>query len=618
MADQRQRRKPSPLKTAAIILGVLAAACLAGWMLLNLIVDPFGVFGDRLLGWWSYDMTRNPQTAKFSYLEQHHEEFDSYVIGGPSAGAWSTESLNKYFDAKFYNLTLNTQNMEEIRRYIFWLIENYEVKHLVLNVTVDSARTWDDQGDGQAVTDALPWQLDRGGSPVGFYFRYLFANPRYSLSKLKRMSTDSVVPNSFDVFDAATGAVDYCARDVEAIGAVGLEGYLTQNPAFTGLPEAAPLAYKGECASSIAAVRSLCEARGVDLVVVAAPVYGGYLDRFSRGEVEEFLATLARVTPCWDFTAGSVSQDPRYFYDPARFRTAVGDMMLARMFEDSSAYYPKDFGVYRTADNGSVQLEGASAQVGDQPYTAQVPILMYHHLSENTVSGERLDEHLAALKGAGYTSVTMADLRAYVEEGKELPDRPVVITFDDGYTSNLEIGLPILEKYGMKAAIYVIGCSVGKDTYKDTGVAMTPHFTAEQARELEDTGLVTIGSHGYNIHEVKGRDPDPIRHGVLQREDESEKDYVAFLQGDCARFREVVEPALGHQVDILAYPYGQCSPLSEILLAREGFCATVTTIPGVNTLVKGLPQTLRAMNRYDVEALDLTGEGLLELLEQGG
>ena len=54
-----------------------------------------------------------------------------------------------------------------------------------------------------------------------------------------------------------------------------------------------------------------------------------------------------------------------------------------------------------------------------------------------------------------------------------------------------------------------------------------------------------------------------------------------------------VEPALGRQVDILAYPYGQCSPLSEILLAREGFYATVTTIPGVNTLVKGLPQTLR-------------------------
>lgn len=287
--------------------------------------------------------------------------------------------------------------------------------------------------------------------------------------------------------------------------------------------------------------------------------------------------------------------------------------MLARMFGDSLMYYPKDFGVYRTADSGRVDLWDEPI-VRASDYTVSVPILMYHHLSDETVSGPTLEEHMAALSEAGYTSVTLADLRDYVERGENLPSKPVVITFDDGYASNLEIGLPILEKYGMKATIYVIGCSVGKDTYKDTGEAMTPHFTGEQAKQLEETGLITIGSHGYNIHEVKGRDPDPIRHGVLQREDESEEEYVEFLQEDFERFNEVMEPALGHKVDVLAYPYGQCSPLSEILAAREGIYATVTTIPGVNTLVKGLPQTLRAMNRYDIEAMELTGEALLDLL----
>ena len=614
MAAKKEKPGPSRLKLAAVILAALAAVLLLGWMLLNLIVDPFGVFGDRFLGWWAYNETRNPQTAKFSYLEQHHEEFDSYVVGGPSAGAWDTGALNRYFDAKFYNLTLNTQDMEDIRRYVCWLIEHYEVKHLVLNVTVDSARDYGPRRGGQAVTDAMPFQLD-GSSPVGYYLRYLFANPRYSLSKLKRMGTDSVIPNSFDVFDAATGSIDYCARDVEAIGTGTLEEYIANNPSFATLPEAAPLARREECADGVAAIRTLCEMKGVDLVVVAAPVYYDYLARFSREEVEEFLTTLARVTPYWDFTSCSLSRDPRYFYDPACFRTSVGDMMLAQIFGDSSVYHPRDFGVYRTADSGAVKLwDGPAARAPD--YTVAVPILMYHHLSEETVSGPTLEEHMAALSGAGYTSVTMADLRAYVERGEDLPDKPVVITFDDGYTSNLEIGLPILEKYGMKAAIYVIGCSVGKDTYKDTGEAMTPHFTGEQARQMEETGLITIGSHGYNIHEVKDRDPDPIRHGVLQREDETEAEYVAFLQNDCARFNEVMEPFLGRKADILAYPYGQCSPLSEILIAREGVYATVTTIPGVNTLVKGLPQTLRAMNRYDIEAMDLTGEELLDMLAE--
>ena len=43
----------------------------AGLGLFNFLTDPFGVFGDRVLGWWSYNETNNPRTAKFSYLEQH-------------------------------------------------------------------------------------------------------------------------------------------------------------------------------------------------------------------------------------------------------------------------------------------------------------------------------------------------------------------------------------------------------------------------------------------------------------------------------------------------------------------------------------------------------------------
>lgn len=605
MEPKRKRRVRWPA-----VLAVLAAAFLAGWALFNLIVDPFGVFGDRVVGWWAYNETRNPQTAKFSYLEQHHGEFDSYVIGGPAAGAWDTQALDAYFGAKFYNLTLNSRDMRDAERYVRWLVSNAEVKNLVLTVSVDSALAWGTED--RSVTGAMPWQLD-GSSAPGFYLRYLFASPRYGLSKLKRMASDGVVPNSFDVFDSATGAVDYAARDVEPIGAQGLEEYLALHPEFSAIPDGPALAGARGCIESVAVIRDLCRAAGVELTVVAVPVYYDYLNSFSREEVEAFFTALGDTVDYWDFPSTSLSRDPRYFYDPASFRTCVGEMMLARKFADRSVYWPLDFGGYVSAGSRP-PVRWDPEGLDPAEYTAQVPILMYHHLSESTVSGERLDEHLAALSGAGYTAVTLADLRAYVEQGRDLPDKPVVITFDDGYLSNYEIGLPILAKYEMKAAIYVIGCSVGKDTYKDTGVAMTPHFTLEQAREMTDSGWVTIGSHGYDFHEVRGRDPDPIRHGVLQREDESEADYVAFLQEDCARFNRLMEPVLGGRVDILAYPYGQCSTLSEILIAREGIYATVTTLPGVNTLVKGLPQTLRAMDRYDVEALDLTGEELLALL----
>lgn len=606
-------RQKRPALWWARLTAVLAAALALGWALLNLIVDPFGVFGDRLLGWWAYNETRNPQTAKFSYLEQHHGEYDSYVVGGPSAGAWDKALLDQYFGADFYNLALNTQDVGVMERYVRHIVARCEVKNLVLSLSIDSAVL--SGPEESSLSSALPCQLD-GSSPLAYYARYLFANPRYSVSKLLRLRTDSIVPNAFDVFNGDTGAIDYSAQDVEAIGTVTLEEYLAARPAFTQMDGPLELAGLRACVDSVAAIRQLCEQEGVTLVVAVTPVYAPYLARVSQGEREEFFTALAQTGPCWDFTASPVSWDPRYFYTPANFRTSVAQMMLGRIFDDPSVYCPEGFGRYITADSAAVTPPAAAPDPG--AYTAQVPILMYHHLSEATVSGERLDEHLAALAGAGYTSVTFEELRAYVERGTPLPDKPVVITFDDGYLSNLDIGLPILEQHGTKATIYVIGCSVGKDTYKDTGKAMTPHFSLDEAKEAADSGLITIASHGYDIHEVQGRDPDPIRTGVLQREDETEAQYAAFLRQDCAQFNQLMEPVLGRPADVLAYPYGRCSVLSEILLAQEGFYTTVTTMPGGNTVIKGLPQTLRSMNRYDLETMDLTGEELLDLLAGQG
>ena len=139
--DHEGKKRPGSdrLKRAAVVLVTLAVLFAGGWALFNVVTDPFGVFGDHLLGWWAYNETRNPQTAKYSNLEQHQGEFDSYIIGGPSTGAWSTQALDEYFGARFYNLTLNSQDMLDIERFVRWLLTHHEVKNLVLNVTVDDA-----------------------------------------------------------------------------------------------------------------------------------------------------------------------------------------------------------------------------------------------------------------------------------------------------------------------------------------------------------------------------------------------------------------------------------------------------------------------------------------------
>ena len=605
------KRPVSSKKWLAAFFGtvLLLAVLVMGF---NFWTDPFGAFGDHFFQWWSYDETMNPRVAKISYLDQHHDQYDSYIIGASSSSSFPTEQLNTYFDASFYNLVMYGADMLDVEQTCQYLVDHYTVKNLVVSVYIHNAQVYHVEQD--PLTYNLHWKVD-GSSPLLFYAKYLLSNPRNGWTKLQRLQTDPYLQQSYRVFDQQTGAYDKSRRDVEPIG--DLESYLAKSSyaVFSNYPEgSADLPYLEDCMQSIARIRDLCREQGVNLTVVCPPMYYAYLEYYSPEDQAAFRDALAEVTPYWDFTLSSASYEPRYFYDDTHFRNCLGEMALARMFGDSSVYVPEDFGEYVSqAPAGAQEASPAAAEA----YSAQVPILMYHNLAQegsgnDTISVQRFEEHLAALQDAGYTTITFQDLLAYVEQGTELPEKPVLLTFDDGYESNYTLAYPLLQQYQMKATIFVIGVSMGKDTYKDTGQAMIPHFTQEQAAEMEASGLVAIESHGYDMHEVQGRDPEPIRVGILPREDESEWDYAAFLQEDCQAMTDL----LGKTPGVLAYPYGYASELSEVVLHEMGIYATVTIEEKINTTIKGLPQSLRQMGRfYMTEAI--SAPELLSMLSGG-
>ena len=410
-------------------------------------------------------------------------------------------------------------------------------------------------------------------------------------------------------------------RDVENIS--DLESYLSQDAyaGFRNYPyRDGSIGYLTECMDSMRAIVELCEAHGVNLVVVTPPMYHENLNYYSPEEIEAFHRALAEVTDYWDFTLSSVSYDPRYFYDETHFRNCVGQMAAARMAGDPDRYVPEDFGFYVTPDTVDDLLASyaAASAAPEERYSCRIPILMYHHVTQEPAAGDSIGvedfaSHMAALRDEGFTAVTFEDLLAYVETGRERPEKAVVITFDDGYESNLTLAGPILREYGMKATVFAIGVSVGKDTYKDTGEAMIPHFSLEEALEYAD--VIRVESHGYNIHEVEGRDPSPVRQGVLMREDESEEEYISFLLNDIAAMDHLLLDAYGREAAVLAYPHGLCSELSEILLRSQGFYATLSAGHGINTIIKGIPQSLRQMGRFSISGT-MTAQDVLDLLRQ--
>ena len=107
--------------------------------------------------------------------------------------------------------------------------------------------------------------------------------------------------------------------------------------------------------------------------------------------------------------------------------------------------------------------------------------------------------------------------------------------------------------------------------------------------------------------------PGKVRENILQLPGESEESYVQALTEDFTRSRALLEGATGQPVDVLAYPAGQYSTLAQVTLQSLGVHVTLSTNPGVNTVVKGLPQTLYAMLRFGITE-DISPEALLDMI----
>ena len=583
------------LVTVLVLAALLAA--------LNLAADPFGAFGDRLLSWFSYDETNNPRVAKFSYLEQHHDEYDSYILGCSSTSSFPVDAFNEAYGASFYNLIMYGADMRDCEKIARYLIEHYEVKNLILNVYLDNGLTYDEESD--RLTKNLHYKEDPDTSVLSYYTRYLFADPRYALAKLNALRTDTILPQTFDVFDERTGCYDKRVRDAEPIGSE--ERYLESYPVFADYPhQTLSLPYTEQCMQSVAAIKTLCEEAGVNLTVAAGPVYAEYLKNYEPETVAQFYRSLAQVTPFWDFSSSSVSCEMRYFYDGTHFRNNVGEMICARMTGRTDLWIPDDFGTYVTADTPEdyfLNVLSPAALSADEIST-QVPILMYHHLSEDVtnseiVSPEQFEAQIRALSEAGYTGVSFDELQAYVLRGEPLPEKPVVITFDDGYRSNYELLFPLLQAYQMKAVVSIM-------VYMQD-VSADNFLSWDMCREMADSGLVEIGSHAYSLHNLGdlGGNFDPGGINGIQRDpEESDSAFEARVLGDIQKSHDRIAQEVGQPVTFFAYPFGITEPDAEAFV-HELFPVTAVTSHGTADLGKGLHELPRMTVTMDRELEDI-------------
>ncbi len=244
----------------------------------------------------------------------------------------------------------------------------------------------------------------------------------------------------------------------------------------------------------------------------------------------------------------------------------------------------------------------AAATVAAATQRAVVPIVMYHGLLEDkgrqntyVIDPSLLESDLQEIQKRGYTTVGLQDLFAFVDEGTPLPEKAVMLTFDDGYYNNYRYAYPLLQKYGMKAVISPIArwSAFYSDTPAEQDRPLYSHITFEQMRQMAASGLVEFGNHSYDLHHAG----DGGRHGAKKLAGESKEQYQALLREDLERAQALFSERAGVTPLAFTYPFGAMSAEAVPVLRELGFRATFTCEERANVLSRS-PDSLYRLGRY--------------------
>ncbi len=196
-----------------------------------------------------------------------------------------------------------------------------------------------------------------------------------------------------------------------------------------------------------------------------------------------------------------------------------------------------------------------------QPEPEGFPILEYHMVQQETpkdayaynVPVEDFIQQLDYLQQQGYTTISIRDFLRAKKGLQELPEKPVILTFDDGYESNYTELLPILEQRGLKATVFMVGNDIGKKNY----------MSWQQLKDMENRGI-EIGSHTANHLPLTEMPADKAREEVK----------LSKLLMEWNGMKTIYT---------LSYPNGKYTPDMGEMLKEEEYLAAVTGDAGLNT-----------------------------------
>ncbi|MCR4692798.1 MAG: polysaccharide deacetylase family protein [Firmicutes bacterium] len=216
----------------------------------------------------------------------------------------------------------------------------------------------------------------------------------------------------------------------------------------------------------------------------------------------------------------------------------------------------------------------------------KLPVLMYHSICSDAsktgkyvLTPKAFEDDMKYLKNQGYTAISAKQLIKYVYLGEDLPEKPIILTFDDGMYNNKEYVLPILEKYDFCAVFSIVGSYT--DEYTENNI-VNPDYSYLRWSDiclLSENPRIEFGNHSYAFHSISRK-----RYGTKKNKNESLLDYINAFYQDTEKLQSKFFSSCNFKPVIYTYPFGSYSKESLRVLKKMGFLVTFSCFEGVNTI----------------------------------
>ena len=246
----------------------------------------------------------------------------------------------------------------------------------------------------------------------------------------------------------------------------------------------------------------------------------------------------------------------------------------------------------------------------------KIPIIMYHsvlndnnRLAKYVITPKKLEEDFAYLKENGFTPINSKDLINFSLKGVSLPEKPVIITFDDGYYNNYSYAYPLLKKYNFKAVFSVVGKYSSE--FSEKGAVLNnnySHIPFDVLREISLSGLVEIANHSYNMHDFSKRK------GILRKKGEDKEEHKELLILDTTELLETLKQRAGVTPIAYTYPFGAVNNDVKEIIESLGYQVTYGCEEGLN-IITNHPETLHDLKRFNRDGRLTTKEFFDKILK---